>query len=98
MFDMLSRLRRTARFMILPARYVVAAETGTSTSASSVSRQLSQRAPARQLTIRSGSRTTRPRTVFRPWLSDSMSFVNRASSSAEPCSLNLARSSARVLR
>ena len=46
MFDMLSSDRRTARFMILPARLAVSAETGTRTSARQVSRQFSQRAHA----------------------------------------------------
>ena len=42
MFDMLSSERRTARFMIWPARLAVSAETGTRTSARQVSRQFSQ--------------------------------------------------------
>ena len=49
MFDMLSSERRTARFMIWPARLAVSAETGTRTSARQVSRQFSQMAMPRQL-------------------------------------------------
>ena len=84
MFDMLSSDRRTARFMILPARLAVSPETGTSTIASSVSRQFSHMAILRQLIARSGSRTTLPSKVFRPWLSESMSLVNRDISSEDP--------------
>ncbi len=98
MFDMLSSDFRTARFMTLPTRYVAAAETGTRIKVRQVSRQLNQNAPARQVTIRNGSRTTLLINVLRPCESDSMSLVNRDINSAVPLSEKRARSSASVRR
>ena len=84
--------------MILPTRYVVAAEIGTSTRVKRVSRQLNASAPPRQDAIRSGSRIILLMSVLRPCPKESMSLVNRAISSEEPWSEKLARSRLTVLR
>ena len=92
MLDMRSRSRLVARFMDRPTRIKIESEIGTSTRNISVSCQLMRQATTTHASARSGSATTRPNRVLRPFPIISVSFVKRDINSCVPCSPNWATS------
>ena len=88
MLDIRSSRRRVARFMMRPTFDRMKAAIGTRMRNISVSCQLMRQAPMMQARARSGSATTLPISILTPAPSDSMSLVNRAVRSLEPCSPN----------